>query len=295
MPSVQIVTGENRKKAVKIAVDGLGHDFMRRAQRAQYILLKPDLVHHSLQLASTHVDAVRGIIEAVRMYSDAPIVVADGAQFGTKTAFKNLEFEALIHEYRGISLFDLNEDEVIETVLQRSDSSTLIARRSKTAIEAPFSISLAPMKTHARLGVALSASNWAEGTWIVPPRSSSDGRIWTRAPWRDTLGVKDAHLTVADLFSAYPCQVGVVDGILAMEGNGPINGTPVHAGVVLAGFDPVAVDTVAATLMGFDAHDIGYLERCAAKGIGVNEITDIDVPLLDLQRLTRQFSSNTNL
>jgi|SRR5579864_1525206 len=44
----------------------------------------------------------------------------------------------------------------------------------------------------------------------------------------------------------------VVDGIVAMEGNGPLRGTPRDAGVILGGDDPLALDIVAATLMGFD-------------------------------------------
>jgi len=44
----------------------------------------------------------------------------------------------------------------------------------------------------------------------------------------------------------------VVDGIIGMDGNGPMQGNPVNSGVVLVGCDPVAVDAVAATLMGFD-------------------------------------------
>jgi len=44
----------------------------------------------------------------------------------------------------------------------------------------------------------------------------------------------------------------VVDGIVGMEGSGPMQGDPVASGVVLIGTDPVAVDAVAATVMGFD-------------------------------------------
>ncbi len=44
----------------------------------------------------------------------------------------------------------------------------------------------------------------------------------------------------------------VVDGIVAMEGNGPVAGIPKQTGVLLAGPNPVAVDAVCARLMGFD-------------------------------------------
>lgn len=44
----------------------------------------------------------------------------------------------------------------------------------------------------------------------------------------------------------------VVDGIIGMEGNGPMAGSPVKSGLVIVGTDPVAVDAVAAKVMGFD-------------------------------------------
>jgi hypothetical protein len=46
--------------------------------------------------------------------------------------------------------------------------------------------------------------------------------------------------------------LAVVDGIIAGEGNGPMSPDPKPCGVILAGTHPVAVDCVAATLMGFD-------------------------------------------
>ncbi len=53
----------------------------------------------------------------------------------------------------------------------------------------------------------------------------------------------------------------IVDGIKSMEGNGPVAGTCKNTGLVVAGFDPVAVDVVCATLMGFDYKKINLLNR----------------------------------
>ena len=53
----------------------------------------------------------------------------------------------------------------------------------------------------------------------------------------------------------------VVDGLVAMEGNGPVAGTPRAAGVMLAGANPVAVDAVCARLMGFDPAKLPLLAR----------------------------------
>ncbi len=273
-----------------MAVDALPSEFIKRAKEAEYILIKPDLVHHSLQLASTHVDAVRGILDVLKMYTDTYIIIGDSAHFGTKQAFRNLEYEPLQQEYKNVSLCDLSDDEFIESTIRRGDGSELVVRRSKIAVEAPLSISLSSMKTHTELDVSLSVVNWAEGTWLVPPRMTTDGQVWSRDPWLYPLGKEAGHETIAELFASAPCHVSVIDGILGMEGKGPLYGTPIHMGIALAGMDPVAVDTAAAMLMGFDPHEIRYLEICANKGLGVNEISRIDIPPLVLQENMKYFA-----
>jgi hypothetical protein len=53
----------------------------------------------------------------------------------------------------------------------------------------------------------------------------------------------------------------IVDGIVAGEGNGPLDPTPKQAGVVLAGTNPVAVDLACARMMGFEYRRIPMLHR----------------------------------
>jgi uncharacterized protein (DUF362 family) len=54
-------------------------------------------------------------------------------------------------------------------------------------------------------------------------------------------------------------ELQIVDGIVGMEGNGPIDGTPVTAGVLVFGTDPVATDSTAALLMGLDPAGIWHV------------------------------------
>ena len=56
--------------------------------------------------------------------------------------------------------------------------------------------------------------------------------------------------------------LAIVDGIIGGEGNGPMAPDPVNSGVIIAGTHPVAVDCVAATLMGFDWEKIRMLKGC---------------------------------
>jgi uncharacterized protein (DUF362 family) len=55
----------------------------------------------------------------------------------------------------------------------------------------------------------------------------------------------------------------MVDGVVAMEGNGPLRGVPKPCGVLIAGDDPLAIDVIAATIMGFEWNRIPMLRGVA--------------------------------
>ena len=68
-----------------------------------------------------------------------------------------------------------------------------------------------------------------------------------------------------------------MDGIIAMEGNGPTSGTPIAMNVLLFSADPVALDTVYAALIHLDPATVPTCVRGAKGGIGVMDEGLIDV------------------
>ncbi len=290
MIDVILETGENRRNMIQRAVTGLGSAFVDRIKSAKVILIKPNLIHHELQLATIHVDAVRGVIDVIRQHSRAPIVVGDASYTGTKAAFRHFGYHRLVDEYDDVTLLDLNDDETVEGYCIRADGSHASIFRSKQATEADVKISVAPMKTHRDLGVSLSVENWVFGTWIVPSRIGMNGRVWARWPWLQAEGQKAQQETMASLFAQLPCDVAIVDGVVGMEGDGPISGRAVPMGVVLAGMDPVAVDAVACTLMGIDPHDVGYLSLCQDQQSGIIDLGKVNVPPILVAQHTKPFA-----
>ena len=285
MPKVHIESGEYRRKVLRSVVEALGDEFVDRCKKATMILIKPNVIHHELQLASTHVDALRGVLDVIRVHTGTPVVIADAGFHGTAAGFRHFGYERLPEEYTKVFLKDLNDDAHVDATIPRADGSTMPIRRAKTAYDADFTISLTPMKTHGGCVASLAIENWAHGTWVVPPRIGAHGMVWSRQPW-----LEEAHHEVlAHLFKERPCDVAVIDGILAMEGAGPVRGTAVPMNLALAGFDAVAVDSVAASLMNLDPHAIPYLEMCVQAGLGVNEMSKIDVPLGLVLEHTRKF------
>jgi uncharacterized protein (DUF362 family) len=74
----------------------------------------------------------------------------------------------------------------------------------------------------------------------------------------------------------YP-DLGVIDGFVGMEGNGPVGGTPVDARLALASLDPLALDVMTTKLMGFDPSQIMYLNAMAEAGMGQADLAKIKV------------------
>ena len=78
-----------------------------------------------------------------------------------------------------------------------------------------------------------------------------------------------------------------VDGIVGLQGDGPLFGSAVSSGIIIAGTDLLAVDATCARLMGFDPAQIGYLDFAAWAGIGVIDAGKIELvgePLANFQR-----------
>jgi len=83
------------------------------------------------------------------------------------------------------------------------------------------------------------------------------------------------NAALADINSvARPC-FAVMDATVGLEGNSPKQGIPKVVNRVLASGDAVALDAVAAKIMGFDPAQIGHLTECVAAGLGVADLAQI--------------------
>jgi uncharacterized protein (DUF362 family)/ferredoxin len=71
---------------------------------------------------------------------------------------------------------------------------------------------------------------------------------------------------VADIYHAFRPALTVMDGVEGMEGEGPMNGEPIHVGVILAGRDATAVDMVAAEIIDLDVRRVFHLEHAGVSG-----------------------------
>jgi len=87
----------------------------------------------------------------------------------------------------------------------------------------------------------------------------------------------------------------LIDGYEGMEGNGPNSGTPVDHRVCVAGTDWLAADRVALELMGIDFNKIGYLTFCAQAGMGVADLSEIEITGEPISRHRKNYQLNDNI
>jgi uncharacterized protein (DUF362 family) len=90
------------------------------------------------------------------------------------------------------------------------------------------------------------------------------------------------HKKIADLYRVRPPDLVIVDSIVAGEGQGPMSAEPVPLGVLLAGANSVAVDTVACHLMGFEPKGIEHLRLLHSVGMGPIDLDEIELECPEL-------------
>jgi uncharacterized protein (DUF362 family) len=115
-----------------------------------------------------------------------------------------------------------------------------------------FLISVAKMKTSDVCGISATLKNMF-GCNPEPYKFKYHGRL---------------HHNIVDFASAYRPYLSIIDGIIGMEGMGPVSGTPVRVGAILFGTDPVATDHAVAKVMGFDPKSVKTLEIARQQDVG---------------------------
>jgi len=154
---------------------------------------------------------------------------------------------------------DLNRDDV-SPIQKFADRAEMYF--PNTALRADLVVSLAKMKTHHWAGATLSMKNFFG---LVP------GSVYG---WpKNELHFIGIPESIVELNRIFRRSFAIVDGIVGMEGNGPIQGTPKPAGVLVMGSDLPAVDATCCRIMGIDPAKIEYLRMAAEGNLGnVEEI-----------------------
>ena len=276
--TVAIQQGNDRRKNSYLALKAIDHDLKAKMKGKKYIVIKPNFVNTENQLAASHVDTMRGILDYLAASFKGPVKIAESAAGETHRGFDNFKYRALTSEYRKqkLELIDLNQEAKFERVALLDKDLHIVPCRIAARLVDPeaFVISSAMLKTHNTVIASLGIKNMALGA----PLHQAPGET-TR--WNEKrkyhVGLRQTHYNIMVTTQRLNWGASLIDGFEGMEGNGPNSGTPVASRIAVASADYVSADRVAAETMGINPDWLGYVKYCGQLGLGVWDPKNIDV------------------
>ncbi len=222
--------------------------------KGKKVLLKPNLVEWDPSTnINTDVAVVSAALEVFQQLGAAEVKIGEGPGHRRDTfdlaqqARYRKEVEKFDHLF-----VDLNRDDVSPVKNFANEAEFYFPN---TALGADLIVSLAKMKTHHWAGATLSMKNFFG---VVP------GSVYG---WpKNTLHQIGIDRSIVELGRVFRKNFAIVDGIVGMEGNGPIQGTSKPAGVLVMGRDLRAVDATCCRIMGIDPTRLEYL--ATSNGLG---------------------------
>jgi uncharacterized protein (DUF362 family) len=219
--------------------------------KGKRILLKPNLVETDFGAIhiNTHPAAIFGASQAFLKLGAAKIIVGEGPGHcrDTLLLLEESGLAEVLWEDR-IPFVDLNYDQGYSVRNPGGYSSLTNLTFPETLRQVDWVVSLAKLKTHHWAGVTLSMKN----LFGVMPGSFYG---WPK----NVLHYAGINGSILDIVCALKPQFAIVDGIVGMEGDGPIMGTPKNSGVLVMGRNFPAVDSTCARIMGINPRRVQYL------------------------------------
>jgi uncharacterized protein (DUF362 family) len=218
-------------------------------KRNNRVIIKPNVCNSKNPhgMVNTDFGVIKAIIDLARKRTERIVVVESDNISGS--AEKRMSESGLLAELNGmdVEFINLSHD---EAEVHRVAGVELMI--PLTILKANCFINLPKIKTCGHTLVTLSLKN----LFGVLQRAK-----------KDTL---HRHLDdiLPYLVKVIQHDLVVVDGVIAMEGNGPVIGTPKNLGVVVAGTNPVAVDAICTAIMGFSPSEVRHLVRATKMGLG---------------------------
>jgi uncharacterized protein (DUF362 family) len=248
--------------------------------RGKTVLLKANLVGlDPLNIMNTHPAVIAATRESFLRLGASEVFIGDGPAMDRDT--EAILESVRLREFAGPlqRVFrDLNLDDVVRVHLPTRASRLKELYLPKAVLGVDFLVSIAKLKTHHWAGVTLSLKNMFG---IVPGGCYG----WPK----NVLHWAGIDNSILDINAAARPDFAIIDGIVGMEGNGPLQGTPKPAGVLIFGDDPVAVDATGCRVMGLKPEKVAYLAR-ASTLLGNLETTKIHEVGEKVERVCSSFS-----
>jgi len=228
------------------------------------VLLKPNLLSAKSpdQAVTTHPALVRAVAELVKEAGGIVSIGDSPGIGGFQRVAEKCGIAAAARE-SGAALVEFSD-----SLEMKGSGRFRRIHLARTYLEADKVINLPKLKTHEMMTMTCAVKNLFGA--VVGTE---------KAGWHLKAGTSREQFArlLLEIYLLKKPALNIVDGIVAMEGNGPGSGDPLRLGVLIAGVNPVAVDLVAGRLAGIPA-DLLYIEReASAMGLPGSQIEQIAI------------------
>ena len=267
--TVSIVRSNSHYNGVSEALRLIDKEIKEIVGNRRKFLIKPNFVSTTVYLSATPKETVEAILDYLfENYDVSEVLIAESpAVARAEEGFRNYGYYDLRKKYSLIEFADLDDYRQREYILLDEHGEEFKVYVSTLLLDRSFvKISPCRAKTHDTVIVTLSIKNMVMGA--------------IRRGFKPKMhrGYYTINYNIALLAEELMPDLGIIDGVIAMEGNGPVSGLPKKWGVVFASTNPVNLDIVVAYAMGFNPRDIGYLYFLAKRGYG--ELDPHKIPIV---------------
>jgi uncharacterized protein (DUF362 family) len=237
------------------------------------VLIKPNSVVPKPPSSGVTTDArvVEGVIEFVKACGVSQITIAEGGNPGTDRAFEVTGLREVTDRHN-VPLINVNADDAVCVEIPTAHA-LLEVMISRTVFESTCIINVPKLKIHHMTQVTLSIKN------LMGAIVGNRGAIMHH----------QIDEKLVDLARVLRPTLNIIDGLIGAEMD-ETHGRPVPVGVVIAGTDLVAVDTVGTAVMGVDPTSVRHLQLAVAQGLGIGELAEIEVIGVTISAVAKQFS-----
>jgi uncharacterized protein (DUF362 family) len=260
MSKVAKVAFTDYEKSIARALDLVGA--AQALPQNGLIIIKPNLTNSSPPPVTTSVKAAEAVYKYCRDRTKAQIAIGEGAGSGrTCDVYAALGYTDLARRHH-IELIDFNSADTVE--LKNPDALQLKTFHLPKVARDAFIISLPVLKDHDFSKTTIAMKNMFG---LAPGKYYAGG--WNKSKLHSP-SVDDA---IVDVCTYKKPALSIVDASVALQG-GHLSGRKKHLGLILAGLDPVAVDTVGSELLG---HDPGWVHYLTSADPRLGSMRDIEL------------------
>ncbi|MGQ9608130.1 MAG: DUF362 domain-containing protein [bacterium] len=289
---VAIVKGNDRRKNIYNALELIKEDILSKINDKN-VLIKPNCLQSRASLSCTHIDALRGILDFLSQNTPKSVTISETCMDSKRfESFERLGYTKLSDEYN-VSLQNPHDENnwILASLINKSYEEIKV-KISRSMMESDCRISAAVAKTHDTVTITASWKNMM-GALALEDKVKMHGVN----SHRDRILISEVEILPQNLIrlaKIIPPHIGVIDGFIGMEGNGPVSGSEKYLGIAIASIDFVAADAVCAKSMGFDPMDISYLYYGHQLGLGTADLKEINIIGEPIELIESSFVPHVN-